>query len=64
MVLTRAWDGTDFQALLASPSVRGTAWMLIQRPDLFGYKRVKSMTIWRYDGGTVPELLVEVEDVS
>ncbi|KAK3081487.1 hypothetical protein LTS18_006241 [Coniosporium uncinatum] len=60
-------DYEAFEALLATPNVLGTAWMLIQRKDELGHKRVAAITPFAKDETAIqsfPYLLIELEDVG
>ena len=57
-----------FQAVLATPNVRGTAWLLLQHKWQLGAKTIKSITVWdmsgfaNQDAGWELGIMVEVAD--
>jgi len=65
---SKALEYEAFEALLATPNVLGTAWMLIQRKEELGHKRIAAITPFAKDESSstrsFPYLLIELEDVE
>ncbi|KAF1986239.1 hypothetical protein K402DRAFT_421448 [Aulographum hederae CBS 113979] len=61
--LTVSMDSDAGKALLASPNGYGVAWMLVERREAMGAKRVKSATCLR-DGEGKWSVGFEIEDVE
>lgn len=59
-----------FQAVLATPNVRGVVWLLLQHKWQLGAKTVKSITVWDMSGlatqssGSQLAILVEIADYA